>query len=80
MKNRSLSIKKRIELLNKQLREVQKAENEKLGALIRKLYYQNKSNEILDAVKAFFEHEPGSDKVDGYYQNKIKGGDGDEKR
>lgn len=52
---KSSLLKKKIKQLEQQLRETEKIENERLGALIRKLYEQNKFSEIETAVKKFFE-------------------------
>lgn len=52
---KSSLLKKKIKQLEQQLRETEKIENERLGALIRKLYEQNKLSEIETAVKKFFE-------------------------
>lgn len=55
---KSKLIKKRLEQLKKQLQEIERLENEKLGSLIRRLRSAGKDHtEIQKAIEAFFEEK-----------------------
>jgi len=57
---KSKFLRQRLEQLKKQLQEIERLENEKLGSIIRKLYFAGKHAEIQKAIEAFFEEKESS--------------------